>query len=260
MKNRQRIKMSTTLTKSRAKRGTHRSPHHAVAVAATMIIALCSAPAHAATAVYFDVAGAPDHASSLSPQYVDNAQYLVTASALLAHGVDPSYASDLGGPGDFIFAGWQVKELPIDWNKYIEFSVTATEEITFSSLKYSFFGGLWSNMGGPRGVIVEASRDGFLSQRTGIREGGWNLQQTTPFVLNCPNDFVDDLSSLGSLSAGQTMSFRFYAVKTDYGSIPGGFWNKSPNDYNPTLEFTNAGGPVRVDHSRTWGNLKGLYR
>ena len=211
--------------------------------------------------VYFPVSAAADHASSLSAVYTNNADALVTVSALVAHNVSPSYDCCIEGPGDFIFTGWSVKDGPIDWNRYLEFTVTAKAPISFNTLKYSAFGGLYSNMGGPRGIIVKASRDGFAANEQTLRLGGWNVAQTSPYIGDSPNDFVDALSSLGQLAKGETMTFRFYMVYTDYGSIPGGLWNKSANDHNPTLSFSGVA-PLAIRVSQVelcWGTVTNTW-
>jgi len=213
---------------------------------------------HATTAVYFDVANAPDHSSSLPPVLVGGAASLVTATFLVPHNVGVSYDCCIDGPGDFIFNGWQVKELPLNYTKHIEFSVTALAPATFTNLMFTGFGGVWSNMGGPRSAFVQASRDGFVTDVTQYWSGGgWNMVQTSPYITDSPNDFVYDISGLGTLGVGQTMTFRFYFANTDYGHISGGFWNKSPNDYNPTVEFSAAPTPAIPG---TWGRVKTLYR
>jgi hypothetical protein len=207
--------------------------------------------------MYFDVVNAPDHASSLPPHYAGGADLLVAATPLLAHGVSPSYDCCIDGPGDFIFVGWGVKEQPVNYSKYIEFNVTALAPVTFATLKFTGFGGLWSNMGGPRAVFFGASRDGFVANVTEYWVNPmWNMQQTSPYITDSPNDFVYDVSGLGLLQTGQTMSFRFYFTCSDYGHIAGGFWNKSPNDYNPTLVFGSGAVPVTPT---SWGTVKALY-
>lgn len=198
-----------------------------------------------AASVYFDVANAPDYSISLSPVYTGNANSILTATSLTAHGVNPSSDCCIGGPGDFIFTNWQVKENPLDYNKYLEFGVTALSPVSFQTLQFSGFGGIYSNMGGPRTAFVRASNDGFVSNTTQYWSGAyWNLTQTSPYITDSPNDYTYDVSNLGTLDAGQTLLFRFYFANTDYGSIPGGFWNKSTNDYNPTLTLATAAVPV----------------
>jgi hypothetical protein len=206
-------------------------------------MSLCLAPVNAATSVYFDVANAGNGLTSLAPSYTNGANALASATALAAHGVNPSYDSDLGSPGDFLFTGWGSKygNPPYEHNhdgthRNIDFSITATQAISFGSLKYSVFSGIWSNMGGPHCLVVYASRNNFATN-TLIRNAGWRLYQTLPYITDCPNDFVDDLSGLGVLGSGQTMSFRFEIGDADYGQIAAGFWNKSVNDFNPTLEL-----------------------
>ena len=213
---------------------THNTPKQ---IAAFLAIIINCTPLimHGTPLLYFDIANAPDNIYSIPPTYIENSDQFLSSTSLTAVGVTFAHDSDLGSHGDFIFDGWGVKEQPLDFSKYFEFSVTANQDLTLESLHYTFFGGLWSNRGGPRGVIVRASKDGFVNNISNIRNEGWNLFQTTPFTLNCPNDFTENISDIGDLVSGETISFRFYAVYTDYGDVPGGFWNKSSGDYNLTL-------------------------
>lgn len=216
-----------------------------------------------AASVYFDVANCGNGLTSLAPNYANGANALVSVTPLAAHGVSPSYDSDLGSPGDFIFTGWPSTGVGVMLpDRYIGFSITAAESVSLRSLKYTAFGGIWSNMGGPHFIWVKASRDGFASDETDVRyfrQG--ELALTLPYITDSPNDFVDDLNGLGNLNAGQTMTFRFYIGWADYGQIPGGFWNKSVNDYNPTIEFVAVPEPSSLFAVLTGiGGLGGLIR
>ena len=108
-------------------------------------------------------------------------------------------------------------------------------------MAYTFFLGDWSYMDGPHCLYVEASTDGFANSWTNVALHGvwyWNDMKTTTPYDYCPNNMVDDLSCIGTLAPGETVGIRFYAVWQDYGSIPAGFWNKSSNNYNLTVDFT----------------------
>ena len=93
-------------------------------------------------------------------------------------------------------------------------------------------------MDGPYYLEVHTSKDGFATGWSYPNPGAHFPQITTPFVLNCPNNYVEDLSGLGELAAGQTLSVRFYASMANYTFIPAGLWNKSSDNYNLTVNFT----------------------
>jgi hypothetical protein len=193
-----------------------------------------------AASIYFDIANAPDSAAYTGQgvTYVNDAQSYVTASNLQAVNVNTGQADETAGPGDFLASWW-------GGSGYMGFSITAQQSINLSSLHYSFFSGNWSYMAGARTLSVQASKDNFVTDINTVRYVPW-LIDTSPYTSDCPNDFVDDLSTLGQLNAGQTLSLRFYAGNADYPFIPNGFWNKSPNDYNLTLDFTPAPAPASL--------------
>lgn len=141
--------------------------------------------------------------------------------------------SDIDGNGDFIFSDWPTNGGWGNWDKYFEFSITAKAPLELTQLKYTFFSGMWSSMTGPAWMRVYYYTDnggGFVSQHV--------AQETSPLTYNCPNNFIDTLS-IGELSIGEQITFRFFIGGNGYWFIPAGFWNKGPSNYNVTLEATS---------------------
>lgn len=86
-------------------------------------------------------------------------------------------------------------------------------------------------------MYVWASTNGFTN---GMLVAAHDLANTKPWA-DTPNNFTDDLSAVGEMTAGQTLSIRFLATydgpwsRPNY--APGGFMNKYADNYDVVLEI-----------------------
>lgn len=191
----------------------------------------------AAHSVFYDIASANAYQTSRSPQYTGNAQSFVVGSNLVREGLYVGNFSDLNVTGQWVQNGWTTSTLSGSNGPNISFSLTAVTPLRLGNLRYTFFSGNWSDIWiGPYTLHVWASKDGFA---TAQKISTARLMITKPW-LNTTNNFVYDISTLGPLAAGETLTIRFLAshdgAYDEAHSAPSGFMNKYPDNYNPTVE------------------------
>jgi hypothetical protein len=206
-----------------------------------LLLILALHPLYALT-LYYDIASAQVNQRTITPIYIGDAQSALFASNLTASaGSNNPNSSDLG-TGNFVFANWAGPTgdpVIAGLTSYVEFDLTAKSSLTLNSMRYTYFSGVWSDMAGPQVEWVALSKDNFTTST--VTSHG--LQLTRPWEY-CPNNIVDNLSGLGTINPGETVSIRFYASWSDYPFIPAGLWNKSPDNYNLTVDFTSNASAV----------------
>jgi hypothetical protein len=187
-----------------------------------------------ASLVFYDIANSQFNQRSLNPSYVGSSQSEITASSLYPSvGLRNNHSKYDMGAGEFVFGDWS----PQWWDPtsgFIEFDLTAVMPLRLNTMSYTFFSGIWNSMDGPHYLDVLASKDGFA---TSINIHSRNLAVQWPDLF-CPNNFVDDLTSIGTINTGETVAIRFYAYREDYSSIPAGLWNRNAGNYNLMVDFT----------------------
>jgi hypothetical protein len=182
------------------------------------VIASCATTAFAADSVCYNIGGWSQFYGNLPASYVDGSDALVSASSLSPTGglVLPG-DSNVGGTGKFWFDGWSDSYSNPALARSIQFSITANQDISLGTMSYSWFSGNWSDHWfGPQNLDVWASRDNWATSQEISHRGIANSYPDSPYSTHC----IDDLSSLGILNAGETVSVRFIGY---YGSWAAGF-------------------------------------
>lgn len=190
--------------------------------------------------VYYDIANSNQSQGPLSPQYDDNSQACATASLLSPVGLSLSNFSDTGGLGKYWFCGWSTT-YPGYGSPNIEFSIAPVVPIQAMSLKYTLFVGIWSGLwSGPTHFDVWASTDGFA---TATQVGGHVAYGDYWYVYpwaDANRTFTENLSSLGTVNPGQTLSVRFvgWGEAPSNAGTPAGFSNRFADESNVILTYT----------------------
>jgi hypothetical protein len=184
--------------------------------------------------VTYDIDTAYQGNSSLPAELSPNSSSIIAASSMqYGGGLSLSNWSYLEDSGQWVFGGW-AQGSPIYQAPNIQFSITAKQAFIPSTLTYTFFSGNWSDVWiGPYVLETWASTDNFTTATKVQRHG---LVITKPW-LNTTNIFTDDLSILGLVDEGQTLSIRFVTIPAHDGpEAPAGFMKKYSN--NTDVIFT----------------------
>lgn len=196
-------------------------------------LSICGA-SYAGT-ITFDVANSSHYQGNIPPSYAPGIARIASATPLVANGMAIPNFSDLEGTGKFWFGGWTPGN-PGPTSPGLEFSVTAKASFRPGHLRYTFFSGNWSDTWlGPSVVSVWASTNNFA---TSVLVTNHQVRITNPGDLSGGNLFEDDLSAIGTLAPGQTLTVRF--VGSYEGSsrpeTPAGFSKRVEGDSNLILD------------------------
>lgn len=198
-------------------------------------------PANASTSVQYNINGWSQYSGNLAASYVDGSNLLVSASSLSpTNGLYIPGNSNMGGNGKFWFAGWHSGGDPIS-NPSIQFSITASQPVSLGTMSYSWFSGNWSDIWfGPNYLDVCASTDNWATYQLIDEFRIYNSHPDSDGSNYC----IDDLSSLGVLSAGETVSIRF--VGCGAGGDAAGFVHEFPDQQNLMINVTPTPEPATI--------------
>ena len=229
------------------KKSTYHSYQKELRGICTIVLCLSAAEsALAQSALYYGIDSACQGVGPLIPNYVNGSQSYVTASTLQATGLSLSSFSDTSGLGKYWFGNWPTSNPGVS-GANIGFSITPTTTIQPTTIDYTLFVGIWSGLwSGPTQFDVWASVDGFQTE-TLIADhyayGDYNY--LLPWADD-PYTFHDDLSILGSINPGQTLSIEFvgFGEAPSNAGTPAGFSNLYADETNVIFNFNPVPEPT----------------
>jgi hypothetical protein len=201
--------------------------------------------ANATLCVKYNIGGWSHYYGNLPASYDDGSSSLVSASSLSpTNGLFIPGNSNMGGTGKFWFAGWNAADSTS--SPAIQFSIMASQSISLGTMSYSWFSGNWSDRWfGPNYLDVRASKDNWATSQIISGHYTWSYYPDSGYSYN----FTDDLSPLGILNPGETVSIRFFGRPFGTyatGGDAAGFIHTASYEQDLTVNFTPIPEPATL--------------